>query len=101
MPSKKLDIVVRFFNRLLRIRATSAIPKDREAQYDRSTRTIDIRPGIRGKAFFVWLTHETVHHSEWHVDEAWVEQYADDLGELLYRDDILRRCGLQRITTEN
>jgi hypothetical protein len=95
----RLDFVVKFFGRLVRIRSTRAeLPDDCEAMYFAAPNArIHLRPNLRGKAFFRQLVHETLHHANWHWAEEAVTDYSDDLTDLAYRDDVLARCGLMRI----
>jgi hypothetical protein len=48
-------------------------------------RRIRIKMGLAPKEELDTLIHELLHASDWHKDEAWVEQVATDIAEVLWK----------------
>lgn len=88
----RLDFVVKFFGKLMRVRATSKLPPRTDGLCVFEPREILVHSRLRGSDFFDTLLHEALHHAIDHLDEEWVTQFAREFTQILYRGDVLSRC---------
>lgn len=52
---------------------------------DQKNKAIKILNSLRGKDELETYIHESLHAAGWHLSEEYVEQYANDLANLLWR----------------
>lgn len=101
----KLDFVAKFFGRKWRITTTNRMPKNEYGvQFDgdcsQEKRRIRILGSLSGPDFANTALHESLHAAFDHLAESCVDEFSSDFIAVLYRPDVLARCGLQRITPE-
>lgn len=95
MARSKLDFVVRFFGRLLRIRTNAKLPTKTDGLCVFKPREIRIHHELHGSEFFETLLHEALHHAADHLDEEWVGKLASEFTAILFRPEVLDLCDLQ------
>lgn len=100
MTRIKLDFVVKFFGRLVRVRASSDMPARTDGLAVFQPREVRIHPRLRGEDFFETLLHECLHHAADHLDEEWATQLGREFTAILYRPEVLARCRLKIDTPE-
>ena len=105
MAKSVLDFVADLFGQRWRICTTNRTPLNQYGvQHDgdcsRDQKRIRILGSLRGSEFYETLLHEALHAGFDHLDEEWVDGFARDFAPILYRPEVLARCGLQRINPE-
>ena len=55
-------------------------------------RAITVRPGLKDKRELAVLIHEMTHAAFWWLDEEFVEQFADDIADILYDEFEYRKA---------
>jgi hypothetical protein len=52
---------------------------------DRKRKEIRVESGLRGEERLEVVIHELVHAAGWHIDEGFVERFAEDAARVLWR----------------
>ena len=50
-----------------------------------TTRTLTVKPSLRGQRELDTIIHEAMHAGDWHKTEEWVDQFSTDLAKLLWK----------------
>ena len=61
------------------------LPKTHDGLCDMATRTIKVRKSLRGERQLDVIIHELLHGCHWDLDEAAIEETAEDLARVLWR----------------
>lgn len=69
------------------------VPGDRDGDCDPpnvKNKTIRVRRSLRGERRLAIAIHEMLHAAGWHIDEGFVEKFAEDAARALWKDGYRR-----------
>ena len=93
----RLDFFAVLLGTRWRIFSDHRLPKGDGGSCDYKRKWVRVHPSLSPQKRFEMLHHECLHGAYEHLDEHWVEQFALDFSEVVYRPDVLQFLGLQRI----